>query len=103
MFLKKNSIDNKFDLIIFNAAIEHFNSSQVHQILESCKKLLSEKAMVFGYTLVEDENHAFDHHELFFKSQDDLKKLISKNFSKVECFESLSDTRHNLYFLAKNY
>ena len=57
---------------------------------------------MFGYTLVEDEDNVFDHHELLFKTKEDLKNLVSKNFDNVECFQSLSETRHNLYFLAKN-
>ena len=58
--------------------------------------------LVFGYTLVEDEDHVFEHHELLFKTKEDLKNLVKKDFNNVSCFESLSETRHNLYFLAKN-
>lgn len=101
ILLKKN-IFLKYDVIIFNAAIEHFKEEQVFQILESCKKLMSKKGLIFGYTLVEDEEHVFDHHELLFKTKNDLKKIINKNFKNVECFQSISETRHNLYFLAKN-
>ena len=101
ILLKKN-IFLKYDVIIFNAAIEHFKEEQVFQILESCKKLISKKGLIFGYTLVEDEEHVFDHHELLFKTKNDLKKIINKNFKNVECFQSISETRHNLYFLAKN-
>jgi len=101
--LKKNNLDIKYDVIIFNAAIEHFKEEQVSEIFSSCKKILSQKGLVFGYTLVEDEDHIFEHHEILFKNKSDLKKLVSKNFKNVECFQSLSETRHNLYFLAKNY
>lgn len=101
ILLKKNIL-LKYDLIIFNAAIEHFKEEQVFEILNSCKKLMTKKGIIFGYTLVEDEDHVFDHHELLFKTKDDLKKLVNKNFNNVECFQSISQTRHNLYFLAKN-
>ena len=63
---------------------------------------MSKKGLIFGYTLVENEEHVFDHHELLFKTKNDLKKIINKNFKHVECFQSISETRHNLYFLAKN-
>jgi len=99
---ENNNLKEKYDLIIFNAAIEHFKEEQVSEIFESCKKILNKNGIVFGYTLVEDEDHVFDHHELLFKTKEDLKNLVSKNFNNVECFQSLSETRHNLYFLAKN-
>ena len=95
-------MDIKYDLIVFNAAIEHFKKEQVSKIFSSCKKILKQKALVFGYTLVEDEDHVFDHHELLFKTKQDLKKLVENDFDEVSCFQSLSETRHNLYFLAKN-
>ena len=100
--ISKNNLEIKYDLIIFNAAIEHFKEEQVSEIFTSCKKIMSQKSLIFGYTLVEDENHVFDHHELLFKTKEDLKKLINKDFNEVSCFQSLSETRHNLYFLAKN-
>ncbi len=101
--LQKKNLNIKYDIVIFNAAIEHFKEEQVSKIFSSCKKIMSEKGMVFGYTLVEDEDHVFDHHELLFKNKEDLKNLVSKDFKNVECFQSLSETRHNLYFLAKDY
>lgn len=101
IILKKNNLDIKYDLIIFNAAIEHFKEDQVSEIFESCKKIMNKNSIIFGYTLVENEDNVFDHHELLFKTKDDLKKLIQKNFKDVSCFQSLSETRHNLYFLAK--
>lgn len=100
--LNKKNINLKYDLIIFNAAIEHFKESQVHEIFESCKKLMNKDGKVFGYTLVEDEDHMFHHHELLFKDKKDLNRLVSKNFSQVDCFQSHSQTRHNLYFIAYN-
>ena len=100
--LNKNNLNIKYDLIIFNAAIEHFKEEQVSKIFSSCKKIMKKEGLVFGYTLVEDEDHVFDHHELLFKTKEDLKKLIENDFNEVSCFQSLSETRHNLYFLAKN-
>ncbi len=102
ILIKKNNIYEKYDLIVFNAAIEHFKEEQVYEIFDSCKKIMNKNAIVFGYTLVENENHVFDHHELLFKTKEDLQNLVSKNFKTVECFQSLSETRHNLYFFAKN-
>ena len=100
--LNKNNLNIKYDLIIFNAAIEHFKEDQVSEIFSSCKKIMNQKGLVFGYTLVEDEDHVFDHHELLFKTKQHLKQLIEKDFNEVSCFQSLSETRHNLYFLAKH-
>jgi len=100
--LNKNNLNIRYDLIIFNAAIEHFKEEQVSKIFSSCKKIMKKEGLVFGYTLVEDEDHVFDHHELLFKTKEDLKKLIENDFNEVSCFQSLSETRHNLYFLAKN-
>ena len=41
---------------------------------------MNKNAIVFGYTLVENENHVFDHHELLFKTKKDLQNLVSKKF-----------------------
>ena len=76
--------------------------SRYLKFFHHAKKILKQKALVFGYTLVEDEDHVFDHHELLFKTKQDLKKLVENDFDEVSCFQSLSETRHNLYFLAKN-
>ena len=97
-----NNLNIKYDLIVFNAAIEHFKPEEVSQIFTSCKKIMQTNGLVFGYTLVEEEDHVFDHHELLFNTKEDLKDLVKKDFENVSCFESLSETRHNLYFLAKN-
>ena len=100
--LINNNLNIKYDLIVFNAAIEHFKPEEVSQIFTSCKKIMQTNGLVFGYTLVEEEDHVFDHHELLFNTKEDLKDLVKKDFENVSCFESLSETRHNLYFLAKN-
>ena len=50
--------------------------------IDDYKKIMNKNAIVFGYTLVENENHVFDHHELLFKTKNDLKKLLIKTLIK---------------------
>lgn len=93
----------KFDLILFNAAIEHFDQKDLAKIFDQLKPMSSIDTIVFGYTLVEknDENK-FDHHKQFFRGKEDLKNKILPFYANVKCYESIDADRHNLYFIASD-
>jgi len=89
-----------FDVVLFNAAIEHFRDSQLHHIFENIKDVTKPTGFVAGYTLVESEGdpNRFAHHELFFKDEADLKGLLSRFLPYVETTTSIGAGRINLYF-----
>jgi SAM-dependent methyltransferase len=104
-FLKKNKLDIKFDLVLFNAAIEHFKEDQLDFIFKSFKEVMKEKSFVSTYTIVEDsDDQKFlpEHHEMFFSSKEHLKNVISKYFEFTISHHSLFNNRHNIYCLASN-
>lgn len=105
-FLKKNNINYNFDLVLFNAAIEHFKPNQLDFIFNSLKKVMKAESIIFTYTIVEDENkqnYLPEHHEMFFKGAKNLSEVISKYFNNTKTFENLVDKRHNIYCVASNY
>jgi ubiquinone/menaquinone biosynthesis C-methylase UbiE len=105
-FLKKNNIDYNFDLVLFNAAIEHFKLEQLDYIFDSAKKVMKSKGIFFTYTIVEDENkqnYLPEHHEMFFKGSKNLSKVVGKYFANTKTYENLVNKRHNIYCVASNH
>ena len=105
-FLKKNNIDCDFDLVLFNAAIEHFKPEQLDYIFNSAKKVMKSESIFFTYTIVEDENkqnYLPDHHEMFFKGSKNLSEVVGKYFANTKTYENLVNKRHNIYCVASNH
>ena len=94
-------VDYKFDIILFNAAIEHFEEKDLQKTFNFMKSITNTESIIFGYTLVEENNeNSFDHHKQFFLNMNELENKINKYFKNVKCFESIDNDRHNLYFVA---
>jgi 2-polyprenyl-3-methyl-5-hydroxy-6-metoxy-1,4-benzoquinol methylase len=94
----------KFDNIVWDAAIEHFNEAEIGKILLDIKLRLTEKGILSGYTIVENEDgtKSLDEHEYEFKSKEDLLRFFTPHFKKVSVFETIYPSRHNLYFWASD-
>jgi cyclopropane fatty-acyl-phospholipid synthase-like methyltransferase len=104
-FLRNNELDIKFDVILFNAAIEHFKEEQLDFIFSSLKEVMKEKSFISTYTIVEDENHQKylpDHHEMFFSSKRHLENVVSKYFKFTKSHHSLVNDRCNIYCIASD-
>ena len=104
-FLKKNKLDIKFDVILFNAAIEHFKEDQLDFIFMSFKEVMKEKSFVSTYTIVEDiDNQKYlpEHHEMFFSSKEHLENIVSKYFQFTKSHHSLFNGRCNIYCIASD-
>lgn len=104
-FLIENKLNIKFDIILFNAAIEHFKKDQLDYIFLSFKELMKEKSFFSCYTIVEDKNRPIylpDHHEMFFSSKEHLQKIVSKYFKFTKVYESLFNGRHNIYCIGSD-
>lgn len=104
-FLRYNKLDIKFDVVLFNAAIEHFKEDQLDFIFTSFKEVMKEKSFLSTYTIVEDENNQKylpDHHEMFFSSKKHLENVVSKYFKFTKSHHSLVNDRCNIYCIASD-
>ena len=104
-FLEYNKLNIKFDVVLFNAAIEHFKEDQLDFIFTSFKEVMKEISFVSTYTIVEDENNQTylpDHHEMFFSSKKHLENVVSKYFKFTKSHHSLVNDRCNIYCIASD-
>ena len=104
--LLKNNLKLKFDIVLFNAAIEHFKNEELEFIFSSIKEVMNEKSLIFSYTIVEDQNNPIflpDHHEMFFNNKEELEKIFKRYFYHTKSFETLVNGRWNIYCAATNY
>lgn len=104
-FLKKKGIEFKFDIVLFNAAIEHFKEDQLNFIFFSLKEVMKTKSFISTYTIVEDENNQKylpDHHEMFFSGKKHLEKVVSKYFKFTKSHHSLFNDRCNIYCIGSD-
>ena len=104
-FLNEKKLNIKFDIVLFNAAIEHFKEEQLDFIFSSFKEVMKEKSFVSTYTIVEDEadqKYLPEHHEMFFSSKEHLEKTVSKYFKFTKSYHSLFNNRCNIYCIASD-
>ncbi len=116
--IKKNSAENvkyvlqdirkalpkgKFNVIIWDAAIEHFTENEIDKIMKKIKTSLVQNGILSGYTLVEKiGGKHLPQHEYEFKNKEDLARFFRPYFKNVKVFETIYPTRHNLYFWASD-
>lgn len=99
-FLNQKKLNIKFDIVLFNAAIEHFKEHQLDYIFLSLKEVMKEKSFMSCYTILEDKNeqkYLPDHHEMFFSSKEHLQGVVSKYFKYTKSYHSLFSARCNIY------
>ena len=92
----------KFDNVVWDAAIEHFTEDEIKRIMQTIKDALTPDGILSGYTIVERDDGQLSHHlhEYEFHSKDDLVRILAMFFKKVRVFETKYASRHNLYFYA---
>ena len=68
------------------------------------KSRLKPDGVLSGYTIVERQDGAksLGQHEYEFKSKQDLARFFKPVFKRVKIFETLYQSRHNLYFYASD-
>ena len=104
--MKRNNINFKFDLVLFNAAIEHFKYEELNFIFNSTKSVMNTKSLIFGYTIVEDKNNPSflpDHHEMFFNNKQELENIFKVHFNYTKSFQTLVNKRWNIYCVASDF
>jgi len=98
--IRSDMPDGKYDNIIWDAAMEHFNEQEIHKILQDIKNRLTDGGILSGYTIKEREDHkkSLEHHEREFKSKKDLLSFFKPYFKNIIVFETIYPERHNFYF-----
>lgn len=91
-----------FDNVIWDAAIEHFTPTEIHELLRDIGRRLDATGILSGYTIVErqDRTKSLSHHEYEFRDNQDLARFLRPYFRNVTVFETIYPDRHNLYFWA---
>ena len=105
-FLKNKKLDIVFDVILFNAAIEHFKKEQLDFIFLSLKEVMGKRSFVSIYTLIESENekkYLPEYHKIFFSNKKHLENLVSKFFKFTKSHYSISNNRCNIYCIASDH
>lgn len=91
-----------YDVITWDAAIEHFSLDQIRIVLKKCVKALKTPGGVLnGYTIIAHssvKSHPEHQHE--FSSATELKDLLAEFFPFVGTMETEYPERHNVYFRA---
>ena len=92
----------EYDVITWDAAIEHFQTDQIRTILGKCASALKDTTGVLcGYTIIarsSDKSHPEHKHE--FVSAAELKDLLLTSFPFVGTIQTEYAERHNIYFRA---
>jgi len=96
--------DGPFDVVVWDAAIEHFTESEIGEILRRIAVLLGDSGVLAGYTIVatDDGQKHLDQHEYEFSSAAELDLLLRAFFRNVQVIKTSSAERDNLYFHASN-
>jgi SAM-dependent methyltransferase len=92
----------KFDNIVWDAAIEHFTESEINSLMLKIKSSLVLGGILSGYTITK-KNHNSKHlhqHEYEFHDKADLARFLKPHFKNVQIFETYYSDRTNLYFYA---
>jgi cyclopropane fatty-acyl-phospholipid synthase-like methyltransferase len=93
-------VQDPFDNIVWDAAIEHFTEQEIDTLLKEIVGLLGDSGIVSGFTLTERDDGRKSNalHEYEFKDKDDLRRFFTPHFKHMRIWETIYPTRHNLYF-----
>ena len=92
----------KFDNIVWDAAIEHFTESEINSLMLRIKSSLVPSGILSGYTITEKDHNSkhLHQHEYEFHNKADLARFLKPHFKNVQIFETHYSDRTNLYFYA---
>ena len=94
--------DGSFDVITFDAALEHFTEDEIHNLMIEIKDKLAKNGVLSGYTIKASETGRkhLHQHEYEPHSKEDLARFLKPYFGKVQVFETASEARTNYFFHA---
>jgi len=101
--IRINLPDDKFDNIVWDAAIEHFTKKEIIKLMEKIKNRLNNNGILSGYTIIEENTDpGHPQHEIRFTSKEDLLSFFVPHFKNIKIFETIHPNRKNLYFFASD-
>ena len=103
--IRKDIPNEKFENIIWDAAIEHFTESEIKDLMSQIKSRLTKDGILSGYTIKEDHDADAFHlhqHEYEFHNMDDLARFFKPHFKNIQVIETEFPNRTNFYFFASD-
>jgi SAM-dependent methyltransferase len=102
--IRTNMPTGTYENIVWDAAIEHFTPEETDKILRDIRARLAPGGILTGYTIVERASKVkmLSHHEYEFKNKEDLLRFFTPHFERAMVFETIYESRHNLYFFASD-
>jgi len=87
-----------FDVILWDAAIEHFTQDEIDHIFGSLKRCMTSDGILHGSSIKKREQKSHHDHEYEFATLQELKAFLGKYFRHVEAWERTHPDRTSLYF-----
>jgi 2-polyprenyl-3-methyl-5-hydroxy-6-metoxy-1,4-benzoquinol methylase len=91
-----------FDVVAWNAAIEHFSLEQIAAILRKIAGVLKHDGVLSGYTILTDAPGAHQDHQHEFRDANELSTTLRYVFPHVATLETEYPDRLNIYFRASH-
>lgn len=91
-----------FNNVVWDAAVEHFTEEEIVSLMSRIKTVLHPNGTLSGYTIVESKSGGkhLHQHEYEFHNKEDLARFLTPYFTNVHIFETVFESRTNLYFFA---
>jgi SAM-dependent methyltransferase len=104
-FVERNLLDGlpkgPFDVVTWNAGIEHFEEDEILRILADAKEALGSGGILAGTTDIHGEG-GYVWHKREFRDADDLAELLGRQFAHVTVTTSVHPNRKELLFYASD-
>jgi ubiquinone/menaquinone biosynthesis C-methylase UbiE len=89
-----------YDVVVWDAAIEHFALADIDTVLDKVDAALARDGVLCGYTILNEGNRMHPDHLHEFGSAEELARVLRRTFPHVVTLETTYPDRHNIYFRA---
>jgi SAM-dependent methyltransferase len=89
-----------FEVVSWNAAIEHFALDEIDKVLGKVAAILVPGGILHGYTILNSGAQMHPDHRHEFQTADELRAVLGRRFRFVSTLETTYPDRHNIYFRA---
>lgn len=101
--IREIELTEKYDIIIWDAAFEHFTMEELTLVIKKIKAALKEDGILSSYTIKRRASgKMLEHHEYEPVSKEDFKSFFVEYFKNIESFETNYPGRDNLYLIASD-
>lgn len=90
-----------YDVVVWDAAIEHFPAAAIQTILAKIALVLAPDGVLSGYTILNDGPLMHPDHAHEFPDAGALTATLRQHFAHVTTFETTYPDRRNIYFRAR--